>query len=96
MVRDIVLEDARARGGPRTLKKLQVLEQKRHAGERAVRKPLVDLRSRVIVVLYDDGVDLRIDLLGPRDGFVQQLARADLFGADEFGEAKPVGSCRIP
>src|SRR4051795_12823576 len=90
MIRDIVLEDAGARGGPRTLEKIQVLEQERHAAEGAVRKPPVDLRSRVLVVFYDDGIDLRIDLVCARDGFVQQLVRTDLFGPDEIGEAEPV------
>jgi hypothetical protein len=41
-------------------------------------------------VLHDHGIDLRIDLLGPHDGFVEQFPRADLFGADEIGEAEPV------
>src|SRR3954466_5571154 len=66
MIRDIVLEDAGARGGPRTLETIQALEQGRPAGEGAVRKPPVDFRSRVIVVFYDDRIDLRIDLVCAR------------------------------
>src|ERR1700733_3808500 len=61
MIGDIVLVDARAEGGPRTLKQIEVLEHERHAGEGAIRKPPVDLPSRVIVMLYDNGIDLRID-----------------------------------
>src|SRR5271169_6535046 len=60
VVGDIVLENAGAKGGSGALEEVEVLEQERHAGEGAVRQPAVDLPARVIVVLDDDGVDLRI------------------------------------
>ena len=90
MVGDIVLEDTGARRGPCTLKKLQILQDKRHAGKGAVGKAVVDLPLRVVVMFDDHRVDLRIDLGGAGDRFVQQLPGLDLLVADEFGESHPV------
>ncbi len=53
-------------------------------------KPRFDLPLRIVVMLDDDRVDLRIDLGGAGDGLVQQLSGADLLVADEIGKADPV------
>jgi hypothetical protein len=90
MVGDIVLENAGAKRGPRALEEIQVLEQERHARERAVRQPLVDLPPGMVVVPDNDRVDRRIDFFRARDRFVQQLGRADLFVADQIGKAYAV------
>ena len=90
MIGHIVLVDARARGGAGTLQKVEILEQKRHAGEGTVGKALVDLPPCIVVMLDDDGIDLRIDLGGARDGLVQQFAGTDLLLADEVGKADGV------
>ena len=86
----MVLVDARARCGPRPLKKLQILQEKRHAGERAIRKSLVDLPLGIIVVLDDDRIDFRIYFSGPRNCFIQQFTGADLPFSDEFGQTDGV------
>ena len=90
MIGDIVLVEARAESRPRALQNIQVLQQKRHAGEGAIRKPLVDLPLGMVVMLDDDRVDLRVDLGGAGDGLVQQFPGADLLVADEIGQADPV------
>ena len=87
MISDIVLVDAGARGRPRALKNIQILQEKRHAGEGTILKSLVDLRLRIIVMFYDHCVDLRVDLGGAGNGLVQQFSRADLFFPDETGKA---------
>src|SRR5260370_17982823 len=50
MIRDIVLVDAGARRRPRALENIQILQQKRHAGKRPFRKPLVDLLPGIVVM----------------------------------------------
>ena len=86
VVGDIVLVDAGAESGSRALEQIEILQQKRHAGEGTVRKSLFDLPLRIIIVLYDHRIDLRIDLGGAGDGFVQQFPGTDLLVVDEFGE----------
>lgn len=73
VVRDIVLEDAGAEGGAGAFDEVEVLEQERHAGERAIRQSLVDLPPCVVVVPDHDGVDRGIDFVGARDRFVEQF-----------------------
>ena len=90
MIRHMVLVDTGAEGRSRALQQIKILQQKRHARERAIRKSLVDLPLRIIVMLHHHGVDLRVDPGCARDGFVKQLAGADLFVADQTGEADPV------
>ena len=90
MIGDIVPVEARAEGGAGPLQQIEVLEQKRHAGERPLGKPTVNLRPRIVVMPDHHGVDLRIDFFGARDRLVEQFARADLFAADEGCEADRV------
>ena len=75
VIGDIVLVDAGAEGRPRALEKFQILQQKRHAGEGTIGKPLVDLPFGIVVMLDDDSVDLRIDPGGAGDRLVEQFAR---------------------
>jgi len=90
MVGDIVLVDARPEGGSRALEKVEVFQEKRHAGEGAVGQSLRDLPLGMVIVLHDHRVDLWIDLRRARDGFVEQLLRADLLPAHEIGKANRV------
>jgi hypothetical protein len=90
VVGDIVLENAGAEGGPRALEQVEVLEQERHAGERAIRQPFIDLPPRMVVVPDNDRVDRRIDFFRARNRFVQQLGSADLFLSDQIGKAYTV------
>src|SRR5262249_5779578 len=73
VVRDLVLVDAGAKCRTRAFKEIEVLQDKWHAGKGTLRHSLLDLPLRVIVVLYDDCVDVRIDLFGTRDRFIQEL-----------------------
>ena len=75
MIGDVVLVDAGAEGRPRALQIFQILQQKRHAGEGTIGKPLVDLPRRIVVMLDDDSVDLRIDPGGAGDRLVEQFIR---------------------
>ncbi len=90
MIRDIIIIDAGARRRPRALENIQILQQKRHAGKGAIRKPLVDLPPGIVIMLHDHRIDLRIDLGGAGDRLVQQFRGADLLFPDELGEAHPV------
>ncbi len=71
MIGNIVPVDARARSRPGALENIQILEQKRHAGEGTIRKPVVDLPLGIIEMLHHHGVDLRIDPGGAGDRLVQ-------------------------
>ena len=71
MIGDFVLEYAGAKGRARALEQVEILEKKRHAGERTVRKSLVDLALGEVVMPDNDCVDLRIDLRGAGNGLVQ-------------------------
>src|SRR5450631_1800333 len=82
MIGNIVLVDARARGRPRALQDIQILQEKRHAGERAIRKPAVDLRLRIVVMFDDYRVDLRINFGRAGNRLVQQLPGGDLLFTD--------------
>src|SRR5580698_9771446 len=64
MIGDIVLVDAGAVSGAGAGEYIQILQQKRHAGERTVGQSVIDLPFGIIVMLDDYGVDLRIDLRG--------------------------------
>ncbi len=44
----------------------------------------------MVIMLDDDRVDLRVDLGGAGDCLVQQFSGADLFVADEIGQADSV------
>ena len=90
MIGDIVLVDAGAERGSGALQKIEILQQKRHAGEGTVGKALVDLPPGIVVMLDDHRIDLRIDLGGAGDRLVQQFAGADLLLADEIGKADAV------
>src|SRR5205823_5294411 len=63
----------------------EVLEQERDAAERAVGQ----IPGRRLAPLFeermDDGVDLGVELLDPRDRPIDQLGGARLPGADELG-----------
>ena len=96
MIGHIILQEGRARRRPRALQKIEVLQEKRHAGERAVGKSFLDLAFGIVVVLDDDRIDLRVDFRGARDGLVEQFAGRDLLFPDEFGKADRVITCRIP
>jgi hypothetical protein len=71
MVGNIVLVDARARSRPGALENIEILQQKRHASEGTVGKPVVDLPLGIIVMLHDHRIDLRIEPGGAGDGLVQ-------------------------
>ncbi len=90
MIGDVVLVDACAEGRPRALQDIQILQEKRHAGEGTIRKSLFDLPLRIVVMLYDHCVDLRIDFAGTGDRLVQQFLGTDMLVADELGKAHPV------
>ena len=96
MIGDVVLVDAGARSCPRTLKNIKILQQKRHAGEGTIGEPLCDLPFRIVGMLYDHRVDLRVDLGGTGDRLVQQFLGADLFFPDELGKAEPVVAAVFP
>ena len=66
-----------------------VLDQERHAGERA-RKRSGELRPRLLVHKAADRVDLRMGTLVLLERDVEQLLRARLAARDETGEANPV------
>jgi hypothetical protein len=65
---------------------IEILQQERHAGEGTFGKSLLDLPLRVVVVLYDHRIDMRIDLGGAGDCFVQQFPGTDLLLADKLGK----------
>ena len=90
VVGDVILVDAGAEGRPRALEEIEILQQKRHAREGTIRKSLVDLPLRIVVMLYDHRIDLRIDLGGTGDRLVEQLRGRDLLVANEFGKPEPV------
>jgi hypothetical protein len=60
----------------------QVLEQDRHAAERAVGQVARRLPPRLVEPGADHGVQLGIDLLDPGDGVLGQLRGAGLTAAD--------------
>ena len=55
-----------------------------------VRKTVFDLSPRVVVMLDDDSVDLRIDFGGSRNGFVEQFEGRDLFSVNQLGKSDRV------
>ena len=96
MAGDIVPVKAGAERGPRALQKVEVLQQKRHAGERAIRKPLVDLPLGMVVMLYNHRIDLGIYPGGAGDRLVQQFPGTNLLVADEFGKTDAVIAAVFP
>ena len=65
MIGDIVPVKARTGCGARPLETLQILQKKWQARKGAVWQSLVYLSLGVILMLYDNGIDLRIDLDRP-------------------------------
>ena len=90
VVGDKILQDRGAGGRARALEGIEVLQEERHAGKGAVGQAALDLALGVVVMLDDDGVDLRIDLRGTGDGLVEQFPGRDLFVANQFGKADRV------
>ncbi len=87
VIGDKILQKGRARRRARALQQIEILQEKRHAGERASGKPFLDLAFRIVVMLDHDRVDLRIDFCGAGNRLVEQIGRRDLFPADEIGQA---------
>ena len=85
-----ILQDrrARCRAGPR--QKIEVLQEKRHTGERTVRKTAIDLAFGIVVMLDDDRVDLRVDLCRAGDRLVEQFTGRDLLVPHQFGQTDRV------
>jgi hypothetical protein len=83
MICNMVPVDVRAQCGPGALKKFNILQEKRHAGEWAVGKPPINLPLCIVMMLYDDCIDLRINFAGSHNGFVEQFAGRDLLFPDE-------------
>ena len=90
MIGNMILVDARARCGPGALKKLKILQQKRHTGERAVWQPPIYLPLCIVMMFYDDRVDLRINFAGSHNGFVEQFACGDVLFPDQVRKAHRV------
>src|ERR1041385_179894 len=59
MIGNTVPVEARAEGGAGPLQQIEILEQKRHAGEGPLGKSAVDLPARIVVMPDHHGVDLR-------------------------------------
>src|SRR5689334_16927326 len=95
MIRDIVLEDRRTKRRPCSCEQVEVLEQKRHAGEGTFGKALRNLPLSVVVVLHHHRIDLRIHFCCALDRFSQELLRGDLTPANEVGEADPIISAIV-
>ena len=64
MIGDVLPENTRAEGRSRGVEQIEVLQQKRHAGEGAIGKPTIDLPPGVVVMLHDHRVDLGVDFGG--------------------------------
>src|SRR5882724_8286827 len=86
----MILIDAGAERGAGAGEKIEVLEQERHAGKGAARESGLNLLARIVIVLDDNGVDVRIDLFGTGDRLIQKLCGAHLTVTNEFGEAQSV------
>jgi hypothetical protein len=63
-----------------------VLEQERHAPERAFRQPRGNGVAAMVVELLRQGIDLRIVPLGAFDRRIEQLRGAGLATRHQFGE----------
>ena len=85
-----ILQDRGTGGRTRALEGIEVLQEERDAGKGAVGQAALDLALGVVVMLDDDGVDLRIDLRGTGDGLVEQFPGRDLFVANQVGKADRV------
>ena len=90
VVGDIILVERGAESRTRAREQVEILQQKRHAAERAVWQTLRDLLAREIVMFDHDRVELRIDLLRARDRLVEQFLRARLTAAHQFRETDGV------
>ncbi len=64
----------------------EVLEQERHAPERAVGELTLRVSARPIELPVDHGVDLRIKRLDPGDRRLDELARVHVALGHELGE----------
>ena len=78
-------------GTPATIAE-DVLEQERHAAERAVAGRGGEAAA-VLVQRPDDGVERRVVLLDARDGLLDQLERRHLLLRHQLGQAEPVVLC---
>ena len=90
VVGDVILQDRGARCRAGALEEIEILQQKRHAGERTVRQTALDLAFGIVVMLDDDGVDLRIDFGGAGNRLIEQFARRDLLVPHQFGQTDRV------
>ncbi len=90
VVGDKIPVDRRPRRRARSLQEIEILQEKRHAGEGSVDKSRVDLALGIFVVLHHHRIDLRVDLRGARDRLVEQVAGRDLLLADQIGQADRV------
>ena len=67
-----------------------VLEQERHASERAVGQGAVGITAGPLVLAVDHDVELWIELFDPLDRLVDQLARMDLVAPHQLGLSRGV------
>lgn len=88
--RHVVAQRPRSAGGRHAGVVLdQVLDQKRHTGEEAIKR-LPGARLGLASHVDDDGVDVRVDRRRPRPGEGQQFNRRGLAAGDDFGKAEAV------
>ena len=69
---------------------VQVFQQKGDALERPLRQAAPDLRAGLVVMLHDDGIDLRVERFGARNRLVQQVRRRHVAAFHQHGEPQPV------
>src|SRR5438445_11046582 len=63
-----ILQDRGAGGRARALQEVEILQEERYAGKRAVGQAALDLALGIVVMLDHDRVDLWIDLSRAGDG----------------------------
>ena len=63
----------------------QVLQEERHAAERSVGQRATRLAARALERLVDDGVELGVEALDPRDGSIDQLDRLHVAASHRSG-----------
>ncbi len=86
--------DAECRGLARD-RAAQVLEQDRHAPERAIGQMAVGLQPGRVEPRPDHGVQLRVDRLDAGDGGLGQLLGTYLTAPDEIGLCRGVQPCHL-
>ena len=67
-----------------------VLEQERHAAERAVRQGTIGVVACPFVLAMHHDVELRVELLDPFDRLIDELARVHFVAPNQIGERRGV------